>query len=139
MVAFTKYQDAVQQMWTAIHNLTAAGHVVKAAIHTDAPTVATDDELADLTQITGTGYTAGGEDTQNDMTEASGTATWTGVDVVWTAGAGDWSSSARYVSLHNDTSTTDKLLGSWDYGATFALGNGETFTLDFGASVGTLV
>ena len=139
MVAFTKYQDTVEQMWTAIHDLTAAGHVVKAAIHTDAPTVATDDELADLTQITGTGYTAGGEDTQNGMTEAGGTATWTGVDVVWTAGAADWTATARYVSVQNDTSAGKKLLGSWDYGATFAVGNGETFTLDFGASVGTLV
>lgn len=138
MATFTKYQDAVEQMWTGIHNLTAAGNVVKACIHTDAPTVATDDELADLTQITGTGYTSGGNDTQNGMTEASGTATWTAVDIVWTAGAADWTSTARYVSQYNDTSTGDKLLNSWDYGSTFALGNGETFTLDFGASVATL-
>lgn len=137
MASFTKYQDTVQQFWTAIHNLTAAGHVVKAAIHSDAPTVATDDELADLTQVTGTGYTAGGEDTQNDMTESGGTATWTGVDVVWTAGASDWV-AARYVSVHNDNSTTDKLLGAWDYGSNFTLLSGETFTLDFGASVGSL-
>ena len=53
----------------------------RSVIHSDAPTVATDDELADLTQITGTGYTAGGEDIQNDMTESGGTATLTGVDV----------------------------------------------------------
>ena len=139
MVAFTKYQDVVEKMWSGIHDLRAAGHTVKAVIHTDAPTVATDDELADLTQITGTGYTAGGEDTQNDMTEASGTATWTGVDIVWTAGAADWTSTARYVSLQNNTAASKNLLGAWDYGATFALGNGETFTLDFGSSVGTLV
>lgn len=138
MVAFTKYQDTVQQFWTAVHDLTAAGHVVKAAIHTDAPVVATDDELVDLTQVTGTGYTAGGTDTQNDMTETTGTATWTAVDVVWTAGASDWI-AARYVAVHNDTSITDKLLGDWDYGANFTLLNGETFTLDFGASVATLV
>jgi hypothetical protein len=137
MVAFTKYQDTVEQFWKGVHQLHAAGHVVKAAIHSDAPTVATDDELADLTQVTGTGYTAGGEDTQNDMTEAGGTATWTGVDTPWTATAADWI-AGRYVSVHNDTSTTDKLLGSWDYGSNFTLGNGETFTLDFGASVGTL-
>lgn len=137
MAAFTKYQDTVEQFWKGVHQLHAAGHTVKAAIHSDAPTVATDDELADLTQVTGTGYTAGGEDTQNDMTESGGTATWTGVDVVWTAGAGDWV-AARYVSLHNDTSTTDKLLGAYDYGANFTLGNAETFTLDFGASVATL-
>lgn len=137
MASFTKYQDTVEQFWKGVHQLHAAGHTVKAAIHSDAPTVATDDELGDLTQVTGTGYTAGGEDTQNDMTESGGTATWTGVDVVWTAGAGDWD-AGRYISVHNDSSTTDKLLGAWDYGSNFTLGNGETFTLDFGASCATL-
>jgi hypothetical protein len=132
-----KYQDFVDQLLRGVHNLTAAGHVIKAVIHSDAPTVATDDELADLTQITGSGYTAGGEDIQNDMSETTGTATVTGVDVVWTATAADWV-AGRYVSLHNDTSTTDKLIGSWDYGSNFTVGNGETFSLDFGASVFTL-
>lgn len=138
MATYVKYQDSLLQLGSAIHNFTAAGHVFKAVIHTDAPVVATDDELADLTQITGTGYTAGGEDIQNDYTQASGTGTATAVDVVWTAGAADWTSTARYVSTHNDNSTTDKLWNYWDYGATFALGNGETFTLDFGASWWTI-
>jgi hypothetical protein len=138
MAAYTKYQDSVEQMLTAVHNLTAAGHVVKAVIHSDAPVVATDDELADLTQITGTGYAAGGEDIQNGMTESGGIATVTGVDTTWTAGASDWSATCRYFSLYNDTSTGDKLLGSWDYGATFQPTNGETVSMDFGASVATL-
>lgn len=137
MVAFTKLQDVVEQMWKGIHHLHAAGDTVKAVLHSDAPVVASDDELADWTQVTGTGYTAGGEDTQNDMTEASGTATWTGVDIVWTAGAGDWV-AARYVGLYNDTAANDKVLGDYDYGSNFTLGNGETFTLDFGASIATL-
>ncbi len=137
MASFTKYQDTVEQFWKGTHNLVAAGHVVRAVIHSDAPTVATDDELADLTQITGTGYTAGGEDIQNDMTETGGTATLTGVDVVWTAAASNWD-AGRYIAIHNDTSTTDKLLGDWDYGGNFTLTSGETFTLDFGASVATL-
>jgi hypothetical protein len=59
------------------------------------------------------------------------------VDFVWTATAADWTATARYVSIHDDTSTTDKLMCSYDYGATFAVGNGETFTLDFGASLHT--
>jgi hypothetical protein len=137
MVAFTKFQDTVEQMWTATHNLTAAGHVVKGALHSDAPVVATDDELADLSQPTGTGYTAGGDDTQNGMTESGGTATWTAVDHTWTATAGDWT-AFRYLAHHNDNSTTDKLLGDWDYGSNVTLLNGETFTADYGASVGTL-
>jgi hypothetical protein len=109
---------------------------VNAVIHTDAPVVATDVSVADLTQITGTGYAAA--DTQNDGTRSGGTFTMTAVDYVWTATAADWTATARYVSLYNDTSTTDRLICSWDYGGTFAVGNGETFTLDFGASVFTL-
>ncbi len=103
--------------------------------------VATDAALADLTQITGTGYTAGGEDIQNDATRAGGTVTMTAVDVVWTAGAADWTATARYVSIHDDTvavAPVDTLMCSFDYGGTFALGNGETFTLDFGANLATL-
>jgi hypothetical protein len=59
--------------------------------------------------------------------------------VVWTATAADWSSTARYVTMYNDTAAGNNVLGAYDYGATFTVGNGETFTLDFGASVGTLV
>lgn len=125
-------------MYRGVHNWTSAGHTFKAVIHTDAPTLASDDELADLTQITGTGYTAGGEDIQNDMSEASGTATVTAVDVTWTASAADWSSSAQYVSIYNDTSTGKKLVCAYSYGATFTVGNGESFSLDFGASLNTL-
>lgn len=134
MATYVKYQDAVERLGLAIHNFDASGHVFKAVIHTDAPVVASDDELADLTQITGTGYTSGGEDIQNGWSETGGTGTATGTDVTWTAGAADWTSSARYVTVYNDTSTGDKLWNYWDYGSTFALGNGETFTLDFGAS-----
>ena len=137
MATFTKYQDTVEQFLRGVHNLVAASHVIKVALHSDAPTVATDDELGDLSQPTGTGYTAGGIDIENDMSESSGTATVTGVDKVWTAGASDWT-AFRYASIHNDDSTTDKLLGNWDYGSNVTLLNGETFTVDFGASVFTL-
>ena len=109
----------------------------RAVIHSDAPTVATDDELADLTQITGTGYTAGGEDIQNDGTRTGGTVTMTAVDVTWTATAADWV-AGRYVAIHDDTSTTDKLMCDFDYGANFTVGNGETFSVDFGASLATV-
>jgi hypothetical protein len=137
MATYTKYEPWIEMQWNALVDNFGTTDTFKAAIHTDAPTVATDDELADLTQITGTGYTAGGGDIQNDATRTGGTVTMTAVDFVWTATAADWTSTARYVSIHDDTSTTDKLMCSYDYGATFALGNGETFTLDFGASLHT--
>jgi hypothetical protein len=40
--------------------------------------------------------------------------------------------------MHNDTSTTDRLICSWDYGGNFTVAVGETFTVDFGASILTL-
>lgn len=138
MAAYVKYEPFVEGLANKAFDWFGTEDTFKAVIHTDAPVVATDDELADLTQITGTGYTAGGEDIQNNSTRSGATVTMTAVDVVWTAGAADWTATARYVSIHDDTSTTDRLMCSFDYGSTFELGNGETFTLDFGASLATL-
>ena len=137
MATFTKYEHFVEALANTEVDWFGTTDLYKAAIHSDAPVVATDDELADLTQITGTGYTAGGEDIQNDATRSGGTVTMTAVDVVWTASAADWT-AGRYVSIHDDTATTDILMNSYDYGSNFTVGNGETFTLDFGASLATL-
>lgn len=138
MATYVKYEPFIQFLVNEEVDIFGTTDTFRAVIHTDAPVVATDDELADLTQITGTGYTAGGGDIQNDATRSGGTVTVTAVDFVWTAGAADWTSTARYVSIHDDDSVTDKLMCSFDYGATFAVGNGETFTLDFGASLCTI-
>ena len=137
MASYVKYEVFAEDLMNKLHDLFGTTDTVKVAIHSDAPTVATDDELADLSQVTGTGYTAGGGDIQNDSTRTGGTVTMTAVDFTWTAGAADWI-AGRYVSMHNDSSTTDRLIAYWDYGANFTLGNGETFTADFGASVFTL-
>jgi hypothetical protein len=137
MATYVKYEVFVEDLMNKLHDLFGTTDTLKVAIHSDAPTVATDDELADLTQTSGTGYTAGGEDTQNDSTRSGGTVTLTGVDVVWTGGSGGFT-AARYVSMHNDTSTTDRLICSWDYGGNFTVAVGETFTVDFGASILTL-
>lgn len=136
MATFVKYEPFIQFLVNEEVDVFGTTDTFRVVIHSDAPVVATDDELADLTQITGTGYTAGGEDIQNDATRTGGTVTMTAVDVVWTAGAADWA-AGRYVSNHDDTSTTDKLMNYWDYGASFTVGNGETFTVDFGASLAT--
>lgn len=137
MASFVKYEHFVEALANSEVDIFGTTDTFKAAIHSDAPVAATDDELADLTQVTGTGYTAGGEDIQNDATRSGGTVTMTAVDVTWTASAGDWG-AARYVSIHDDTSTTDILMCSFDYGGNFTVGNGESFTLDFGASLLTL-
>ncbi len=135
MVSFAKYQDTVEQIFLGIHDMNT--DEIRAVIHSDAPTAATDDELADLTQTTGTGYTAGGMDVTNTMSESGGTATVVAVDHTWTGGAGGFT-AARYISIYNNTSSGDKLLGAWDYGGNFTVANTETFTVDYGASLMTL-
>jgi hypothetical protein len=89
--------------------------------------------LADITEIAaGNGYTAGGADVQNDLSESAGVATVSAVDVVFTAtGAGI--GPFRYVVLYNDTpsSPADPLIAYWDYGSSITLLAGETLTVDF--------
>ena len=139
MASYVKYEVFAEDVLNKLHDLFGTTDTVKVAISTaaDTPVVATDDEMADVSQVTGTGYTALGGDIQNDSTRTGGTVTMTAVDFTWTAGAADWT-AGRYIVMHNDSSTTDRLIAYWDYGSSFTLGNGETFTADFGASVFTL-
>jgi hypothetical protein len=141
MATYTKYEPFVENFSNEVIDWFGTTDTFKAVIHTDAPTVATDDQLADLTQIGGSnGYTTGGEDIQNDSTRTGGTVTMTAVDVVWTASVGNLGSSTtgRYISIYDDTAAGDELMCSYDYGATFTVAVGETLTLDFGASLATL-
>jgi hypothetical protein len=123
-----------------VHDLVGTNDTLKVALTNTAPNAATHAVLADITQISaGNGYTSGGADTQNDGSESSGTLTVTGTDVVWTASGGTIG-AFRYVVLYNDTPTSpaDPLIGWWDYGSSITLQDGETFTVDFGASLFTI-
>ena len=135
MATFVKYEPFIQFLINEEIDAFGTEDTFRAVIHSDAPVVATDDELADLTQVTGTGY-PGTNDIDNNSTRSGGTVTMTAVDVVWTATAANWT-AGRYVSIYDDTSTGDKLMNSYDYASSFTVGDGETFTLDFGASLAT--
>lgn len=140
MATYVKYQNFVEDLGKAVHNLAAAGHTVKVALSNTAPNVATHAVLADATEIgAGNGYTTGGADVQQDYTETGGTGTMTGVDVTFTASGGNIG-PFRYVILYNDTPTSpaDPLIAYWDYGSSVTLLDGESFTVDFGASVLTI-
>jgi len=143
MATFVKYEPFIQNLADKIIDFFGTGDTFKAVIHTDAPVVATDATISDLTQIGGSnGYTTGGEDIQNDSTRTGGTVTMTAVDITWTASGGNLgaSTTGRYVSIYDDTPTSpaDPLYCSFDYGSTFTVAAGETFVLDFGASLATL-
>ena len=125
MAAATKHFQFVEDLGLGVHNLNTG--TVKVMLTLTAPTTA-NAVKADLTEIAaGSGYTAGGEDTQNTFAESSGTATMTGTKVTWTSGGAF--ASFRYVDAYNDTPTSpaDPLIMFWDYGSTLVLGSGETF------------
>lgn len=139
MAAFNKFQDFVEQLGKGVHQLHAAGHMYKVFLTNEQPLV-TDTVKLDMVEITAqNGYPAGGSDIQNDYTEATGTGTMTGVDVVFTATGGSFG-PFRFVVLYNDTATSpaDALLSWWDYGSSISCNDGETFTVDFGASILTI-
>ncbi len=141
MATFVKYETFIEKLCNKLIDIFGTTDTLKVVIHTDAPTVATDSSVSDLTQITGAnGYTTGGEDIQNDATRTGDTVTLTAVDVVWTASGGNLgnSTTGRYFSIYDDTATGDDLINSYDYGSTFTVAAGETMTLDFGASLATL-
>lgn len=141
MATYTKYEQFVENLCNKVLDAFGATETWKAIIHTDAPVVATDNVLGDLTQIGGSnGYTTDGNDITFNSTRSGGTVTATATDVVWTASGGNLGSSTtgRYVSYYDSTPATKYLGASWDYGSTVTVATGETFTLDFGASLWTL-
>lgn len=136
MAAYQKFQDFVEQLVLGKHDFGATGHVFKVYLTNVTPDAALDAVKADLAEFAGgSGYTAGGTDVQNTVTEASGTVTIGATDVQWTATAADWA-AFQYVVLYNSTQTTPNLplVAWWAYTSSITLGNGESFTVDFGSN-----
>ena len=136
MAAYQKFQQFVEDLLLGKHDFSAAGHVFKAYLSNAAPSASADAIKADLAEISaGNGYTAGGQDVQNTLSESGGTATVATTDVVWTASGGTIG-PFQYVATYNDTQTSpaDPLVNWWDYGSALTLQDGESFTVDFGAS-----
>ncbi len=141
MASYVKYETAIEKLCNKLIDAFGTTDTWRVIIHTDAPVVATDSVLGDLTQISGNnGYTTNGENATFNATRSGGTVTATAVDIVWTASGGNLGSSTtgRYFSLYDDTATSDDLWASWDYGATFTVATGETMTWDTGATLFTI-
>lgn len=137
MATAVKFNTFVQDVGRKVHNLNS--DVLKIALTNTAPTASTNTVLTDITQISaGNGYTTGGATVASTAySQTSGTASLTGTDVVFTASGGSIG-PFRYAVLYNDTSTSDSLIQYWDYGSSITVTDGNTFTVDFGATILTL-
>ena len=139
MVAFNKIQGWIGYLGTGVINLNT--DLLACYLTNAVPSASLDNVKADLAEIaTGNGYT-GPEDTTNAYSESGGTGTLTATDITITASGGAIA-QFRYVVLFDDTVTTpvvDPLAGWWDHGSAVDLADGESYTIDFGASLGTLI
>jgi hypothetical protein len=136
MAVFNKFQCFAGDVGEGIHDLRAAGHTVMVYLTNNAPNAANHSIRADLPGITEQhGYAP--EDITNDWANVAGVGTLTGVNVTWTAAGGAFG-AFRYVVLYNDDPAGDPLIGWWDYGSSITVSAGESFTVDFGASVLTI-
>lgn len=133
MATFNKFESFVGSLGTEGQQLNT--DTINVYLTNATPSASADNVKADLAEIsTGNGYT-GPEDVTNAYSEASGTGSLTGTDVVITASGGSIG-PFQYVVLHN--STNDQLIGWWDYGSALTLADGESFTVDFGATIFTI-
>lgn len=139
MAAFNKFEAYSEHLSEKVHDLNA--DTLKVYLTNTAPNAATHAVKADLAEIAaGNGYAAGGVDTQNATSRSGGVTSVTGVDPVVTASGGGVG-PFRYAVLYNDTPASgvvDPLIGWWDYGAAVTLADGESFTVDLGASMFTV-
>jgi hypothetical protein len=136
VATFNKHNSFVEALAEKAHNL--GSDTLKVYLTNTAPTSA-NTQLSDITQVAnGNGYTTGGTAaTISSSAQSSGTYKLVLADVVFTASGGTVG-PFRYAGLHNDTSTTDLLIGYWDYGSSITLQDTETFTVDFDATNGVL-
>lgn len=133
MATFNKFHCFVEDLAEGVHNLASDQLVV--ALTNTGPTAATDDELADITEISYTNLSSRNV-TTSSSSQTSGTYSLVCADLVLTASGAV--GPFRYVVLYNGTAANDELIDYWDYGSEVSLASGETFTVDFAANVLTV-
>lgn len=106
------------------------GHTFMVALSNTAPNAA-NSQLSDITQIAGTGGYAPAAMTISTSSSSGGTYTAGYSAVTFTASGADFA-PFRYLVVYDDTAASDKLVAWEDYGDSYTLPDGQTFTLSAG-------
>lgn len=139
MATFTKFSDFAEQLGLGNHIFDS--DPIYIFLTNELPLI-TDTTRADIADLaTGGGYTAGGASITPLWDESpAGTGRLRGTDIVWT-GTGSGFGPFRYAVMYNQRgglAGTNKLIGWWAYSESRSTYSGETFTVDFGSTVGNL-
>ena len=140
MVAFVKYNTFIDEISKGGHNLTTA--VYKAALTNTAPNSASDtvwNTTVAPAPAAANGYPAGGITLTTSAASTTGgvfTLKISDTAPPFTATAGGIG-PFQYVILYN-SSASNKLVGSYNYGSALTLAVSETFKIDFDDTNGVL-
>ncbi len=142
MAAFVKLNGFVEHLAEKVHNLGA--DTLTVALSNTAPGsegtpptgATTTCVLANVTQVAYTNLSTRVL-TTSASAQTAGTYGLTVNDLVLTSTGGS-TGPFRYIYIYNDTATNDELIGYYDYGSSITLADGETLTLDFGATLLTV-
>jgi hypothetical protein len=133
LAAFVKFFSFVEALAEKQHNL--GSDVLEVALTNSAP-AQSNTQLTDISQVSYT-FCSARTVTITSSAQTTGTYSLVGTDLVLTASGGTVG-PFRYICLFNQTSTGDLLIGSYDYGSSITLQDGETFTIDFSTSIMTI-
>lgn len=128
MATFNKINSFVEAVAEKAHNLGSDSLVLAL---TNTAHTSTWTQLSDLTQVTYTNLSSRAV-TITSSSQSGGTYDLVLQDLTLTSSGGS-TGPFRYVYLYNDTSTTDLLIGYWDYGSSITLADTETLLVDFSA------
>lgn len=133
MAAYNKYNSGAEALVEAINAGTDTWQVI---LSNTIPAV-TDVTQADAAELTTSGgYTVNGNTCAiTSSSQAAGVYSLVLANpAAWTGSGGGF--TARYAILWNQTN--DRLIAWWDYGSSQAVAAGETFQVNFGATVFTV-
>ena len=134
MASFNKFEDFIESLGLGEHDLNT--DTLKVYLTNNTPSTSADADKGDLVGITEQ-YGYAPADITNVWSESGGIGTLTGTDVVFIASGGSFG-PFRYAVIFNDTHANDGLVCWWDYGSSITVENGQSFIVDFGASILTI-
>jgi len=133
MAVFNKFDSFVEAVAEKLHDLGADQLVI--ALSNVAP-IATNTQLSNITQVAYTNLSTRNL-TRTSSSQTSGLYKLVIADITLTSTGGS-TGPFRYITIYNDTSANDLLIGWYDYGTSLTLNSGESLAVDFDGTNGLL-